>query len=205
MAMSFKITDRQEEALAHVIKRLERAEIAPQLLSETRPIELFIYTFRGVLGYQACLREAMMELGLIGSRDKADGLLGELPEGLKLLVQRKAFEAFLKRLITVIRWLEGVGSFDMKGVIEKIIEAANLPPEEACRVLREKVVAAKRNRKLKPRLVKVILILGMKAALYWKRNYGLSFPEREGPEEELEAEESEYYQPCLASEIAPSF
>ena len=205
MAMSFKITDRQEEALAHVIKRLERAEIAPQLLSETRPIELFIYTFRGVLGYQACLKEAMMELGLIGSRDEADDLLGELPEGLKLLIQRKSFEAFLRRLITIIRWLKGERSFGMKGVIDKIIEAASLPPEQACKALREKVKAAKRNKRLRPRLIKVILILGVKAALYWKRYYGLSFPEKARPEAYEAEEESEAYQPCLAYQISSSF
>ena len=202
MAMKFKITDLQEEALAHIIERLERAEITPQLLSETRPIELFIYTFRGVLGYEACLKDVMMGFGLIGSKDKAEDALRELPEGFKLLVQRKAFETFLKRLITVIRWLRGERSFDMKGVIDKIIEVANLPPEEACKALNEKVKAAKRNKRLRPRLIKVILILGMKAALYWQRYYGLTLPERARPEEELEDEESEAYHPCLAYQVS---
>ena len=205
MAMDVRVHGYPHDALVRIVKRLESEEITPELLCETQPIELFMASFKEVLSYQACLKEAMMGLGLIDEGDRKIEIPQELPEGLKLLLQRKAFEVFLRRLITLIVWLRGARSFDRTGIINKIIEAANLPPDEACRVLREKVVAAKRNKRLRPKLVRAILILGMKAALYWKRYYGLSFPEKARPEAYEAEEESEAYQPCLAFEIASSF
>ena len=84
---------------------------------------------------------------------------------------------------------------------EKIEKAVNLPPELACELLRDEVEAAKNKKRLSSRVVKISLLMGMKAYLFWNRYYGLTIPRE--PEPELEYSES--YQPCLAHELASSF
>ncbi|MHC1610883.1 MAG: hypothetical protein ACXQTW_04695 [Candidatus Methanospirareceae archaeon] len=187
--------------LRRAVKRLEAKEINPKVISETYPIELFMASFREAIGFEECVREAMKELGLISEMSRKVKPFEEFPEGLKLLLLRKGFEIFLNRLMTLAFWVRegyrGSTTLNKQRLIEAILKAANLPPDRACELLSEVVERSKKRK----RLVKALLLLGMKGYLFWSQNYGLTLAE----EPEPEPEPSETYEPCLAFEVSPSF
>jgi len=183
------------------LRRVENTEISPEALSKTYPIELFTAFFRNEVGFESCLKEAMKELGLISNMARKVKPLEGLPEGLRDLLLVRAFEIHLNRMIGIIAWLYKTKTPPRRPLIEKIEKAVNLPPELACELLRDEVEAAKNKKRLSSRVVKISLLMGMKAYLFWNRYYGLTIPRE--PEPELEYSES--YQPCLAHELASSF
>jgi len=184
------------------LRRVENAEISPEALSKTYPIELFTAFFRGEVGYEACLKQAMKELGLISDMAKKVKPLEELPEGLRDLLLVRAFEVYLRRMIGIIAWLYKTKTPPRRPLIEKIEKAVNLPPELACELLRDEVELARSKKSLNSRVVKISLLMGMKAYLFWNRYYGLTIPRKKEPEPKPPENYEPVYQPCLAFEIS---
>jgi len=118
-----------------------------------------------------------------GSRSERAEAFEALPEGLRAFLVRRAFEIFLRRLITLAFWVKegyrGSSSLNKPRLIRVILEAASLPPDRACRLLNE---AVERSEK-KKRLVKALLVLGVKGYLFWNRHYGLTLVEEPRPSE----------------------
>ncbi|OYT67242.1 MAG: hypothetical protein B6U65_03690 [Candidatus Wolframiiraptor sp. EX4484-121] len=192
--------------LRRAVKRLEAKEINPELLSKTYPIELFIASFKEAIGFEECVNAAMREFGIRKSKAKKVTPFEELPEGLRILLMRRGFEIFLNRLMTLAFYIRegyrGSSTLNKDRLIEAILKAANLPSQEACKLLNEKV---KRSKK-RPQLIKALLLLGMKGYLFWNRYYGLTLarePERKPSEpSKPEAEAMESHESCLTSEVS---
>ena len=202
-----------KDRLRELVLALERAEITPEVFYDSYPIEGFIVFFRDSLAFEVCIMRAMKDFGIMPPIRKKGGLFGDMPEGLRLLVLRRAFEIFLRRLIKLVYGLRVADMSKVKikneWIMDKILETSKFVQkgdlEGACKHLIEATRRVTRRKKL----IRAIIVLGAKAFILWNRRYGLSLPEgleKEGSKpSEPELEYSESYEPCLAAEIPSSF
>lgn len=184
--------------LKRLLERVKRAEIAPEELPRAYVVDKLMREYPEALGFDGCLEEALMRLRMVERRGRRVMVPRELfeafkasgnasnSEGLGRVVVGEAFRIFLKRLISLIAGIYGEKTPDKDPLINAVERAMRLPAPKACELIRERVERAGGEERPRGALVKLILLLGLKASYLWRYRYGLYVGEPLSPENRAE-------------------